>query len=398
MACRCNGTLVCRKNFTIMQKKDLPPLSAGEYARYARHLSLPDFGEEGQRRLKAASVLVVGAGGLGSPLLLYLAAAGVGHIGIVDFDHVDETNLQRQVLYTVTDVGAGKAETARVRIKALNPHIKVTVFNEPFTRDNALDIIRDYDIVADGTDNFPTRYLVNDACVLAGKVNVYASIFRFEGQVAVFNYPDERGERGPNYRDLFPTPPPPDLVPNCAEGGVLGVLPGIIGSMQACEVIKVAAGVGEPLAGKFFLFDAATFTSRVLNVRKNPAVKIERLIDYDAFCNPAAGEKKKVAELNVRALQEMMESGEDFQLIDVREGYEREIASIGGRHIPLANIEQAAGEIDRERKVVFYCRSGKRSRQAIERLREAGDFDNLFNLAGGILAWAEEVDGGMRKY
>ena len=371
-----------------MHQQNLPSLQPHEYTRYARHLSLPDFGLEGQRRLKAASVLVVGAGGLGSPLLLYLAAAGVGHIGIVDFDRVDETNLQRQVLYGVPDVGKSKAVTARARILALNPHIEVSVFDTLLTRDNALELIRAFDVVADGTDNFPTRYLVNDACVLAGKVNVYASIFRFEGQVAVFNYPGENGERGPNYRDLFPMPPPPDLVPNCAEGGVLGVLPGIIGSMQACEVIKVAAGVGQPLSGKLFLFDAASFTSRILNVRKNP----------EAFCNPGKKTEPATESLTAPQLKEMMEQDQPFQLIDVREAYEREIASIGGLHLPLAEIEEAVDRIDRQKPVVFYCRSGKRSRQAIEKLKAHAPFENLLNLEGGILAWAEAIDPEMRKY
>jgi adenylyltransferase/sulfurtransferase len=381
-----------------MTSPDLPALNSAEYTRYARHLSLPEFGLEGQRRLKAAKVLVVGAGGLGSPVLLYLAAAGVGRIGIVEFDCIDETNLQRQVLYSVPDVGKSKAEKARERILALNPHIEVRVYQTALTSENALDIIREYDIVADGTDNFPTRYLVNDACVLAGKVNVYASIFRFEGQVAVFNYLFPDGARGPNYRDIFPTPPPPDLVPNCAEGGVLGVLPGIIGSMQACEVIKVAAGVGQPLAGKLFLFDAASFTSRTLNIRKNSEVKIEKLIDYEAFCNPAQKATTAVGSITVRELKHWMQEGTDFQLIDVREAYEREIATIGGRHIPLAAIVEQADQIDRKKRVVFYCRSGKRSRQAIKKLQKLTPFDNLFNLEGGILAWADEVDPEMTKY
>lgn len=381
-----------------MKPGDLPALTTAEYTRYARHLSLPEFGLEGQRRLKAAKVLVVGAGGLGSPVLLYLAAAGVGQIGIVEFDRIDETNLQRQVLYTVDDVGKSKAEKARERILALNPHLEVRIYHTPLTSENALEIISDYDIVADGSDNFPTRYLVNDACVLAGKVNVYASIFRFEGQVAVFNYQFPDGARGPNYRDIFPTPPPPDLVPNCAEGGVLGVLPGIIGSMQACEVIKVAAGVGQPLAGKLFLFDAASFTSRILNIRRNSEVKIEKLIDYDAFCNPAQKAAKTVQGLTVRELNQWMQDGTDFQLIDVREAYERKIAEIGGRHIPLTAIADHADQIDRKKKVVFYCRSGQRSRQAIEKLQSLAPFDNLLNLEGGILAWADEIDPEMTKY
>lgn len=381
-----------------MISTELPALSPEEFRRYARHLSLPSFGEEGQRKLKTARVLVVGAGGLGSPLLLYLAAAGVGRIGIIDFDQIDETNLQRQVLYSVEEVGLSKAERARERILALNPHIEVRIFKTAFTRENALEIIRDFDIVADGTDNFPTRYLVNDACVLAGKVNVYASIFRFEGQVSVFNYLQGNGERGPNYRDLFPSPPPPDLVPNCAEGGVLGVLPGIIGSMQACEVIKVAAGIGRPLAGRLFLFDAASFTSRILNVRKNPNLKIEKLIDYEAFCNPAADHDAIKDVVQVKELKQWIDQGKDFQLIDVREPYELEIANIGGTNIPLGQIEKASEQIARDKKVVFYCRSGKRSRTAIKRLKNLGEFDNLLNLEGGILAWAGEIDPTMRKY
>lgn len=381
-----------------MISTELPALSPEEFRRYARHLSLPSFGEEGQRKLKTARVLVVGAGGLGSPLLLYLAAAGVGRIGIIDFDQIDETNLQRQVLYSVEEVGLSKAERARERILALNPHIEVRIFKTAFTRENALEIIRDFDIVADGTDNFPTRYLVNDACVLAGKVNVYASIFRFEGQVSVFNYLQENGERGPNYRDLFPSPPPPDLVPNCAEGGVLGVLPGIIGSMQACEVIKVAAGIGRPLTGRLFLFDAASFTSRILNVRKNPNLKIEKLIDYEAFCNPAADHDAIKDVVQVKELKQWIDQGRDFQLIDVREPYELEIANIGGTNIPLGQIKKASEQIARDKKVVFYCRSGKRSRTAIKRLKNLGEFDNLLNLEGGILAWAGEIDPTMRKY
>jgi len=371
-------------------------LKKDELARYARHLAIPEFGMEGQRRLKAARVLVIGSGGLGSPLLLYLAAAGVGHIGIVDFDTVDISNLQRQVLFSVDDVGLPKAELAAKRIKALNPHVEVQVYQEAFRRNNAMDIIRDYDIVADGTDNFPTRYLVNDACVLAGKVNVYASIFRFEGQVSVFNYEYPDGERGPNYRDLFPEPPPPGMVPNCAEGGVLGVLPGIIGSMQASEVIKVISGVGEPLAGRLFLFDAAGFTTRILKVPKNPDTKITKLIDYDQFCGAVPAEA--VAEINVQELKAMREGREDFQLIDVRESYEYSIANLGGELIPPSEIERQHQRIARDKKVVLHCRSGKRSADAIRLLKSKYGFDNLYNLKGGILAWAEEVDSEVPKY
>lgn len=371
-------------------------LSPEELLRYARHLALPEFGRRGQEKARRASVLVVGAGGLGSPVLLYLAAAGIGRIGIVDFDLVDETNLQRQVLYTMNDLGKPKAATAREKLLALNPHIQIEVYQEQLSSENALDIISRYDIVADGTDNFPTRYLVNDACVLAGKVNVYASIFRFEGQVSVFNYPSEDGSRGPNYRDLFPSPPPPELVPNCAEGGVLGVLPGIIGSMQASEVIKVATGVGEPLSGKLFLFDASSFTARVLKVRKNPGLVIEKLIDYEQFCAPQP--KPAVREISARELKKLMDEAATFQLIDVREPYEYEIANLGGELIPPEQIRVSMDKISKDKMVVLHCRSGKRSADAIRELQKLGSYDNLYNLEGGILAWAQEIDPNMRRY
>ncbi|MCB0567517.1 MAG: molybdopterin-synthase adenylyltransferase MoeB [Phaeodactylibacter sp.] len=371
-------------------------LSPEELRRYARHLALPQFGRAGQEKARRASVLVVGAGGLGSPMLLYLAAAGIGKIGIIDFDRVDETNLQRQILYTMEDIGQPKAAAARQKLLALNPYVEVEVFNEQLTSENALNIISEYDVVADGTDNFPTRYLVNDACVLAGKVNVYASIFRFEGQVSVFNYQQEDGSRGPNYRDLFPTPPPPELVPNCAEGGVLGVLPGIIGSMQATEVIKVATGVGEPLSGKLFLFDALSFTSRILKVRKDPGLVIERLIDYEQFCAPQP--KAPVPQLQVQELKRLMDEGADFQLIDVREPYEYEIANLGGELIPPSQISQQADRISRDKKVILHCRSGKRSADAIRELQKLGSFDNLYNLEGGILAWAQQIDPDIKQY
>ena len=284
--------------------QDYHQLTHQEIARYARHISIPAFGMEGQKKLKAAKVLVIGSGGLGSPLLLYLAAVGVGQIGIVDFDVVDDSNLQRQVLFNVHDVGRSKARTAKKKLEALNPHIKISVHETRFSTENALELVRQFDVVADGTDNFPTRYLVNDACVLEGKPNVYASIFQFEGQVAVFNYLNPDGSRGPNYRDMFPDPPPPGLVPSCAEGGVLGVLPGIIGSMQASEVIKVITGVGEPLAGRLFLFDAASFTARVLKVRKDPNTKIEGLVNYEQFCGiQPMQEEKPVKEITVHEFQ-----------------------------------------------------------------------------------------------
>ena len=337
-------------------------------------------------------------GGLGSPLLLYLAAAGVGHLGIVDFDVVDDSNLQRQVLFTVDDVGKSKSETAATRLKKLNPFVKITVHNTRFTKENALELVQQYDVVADGTDNFPTRYLVNDACVLAGKVNVYASIFRFEGQVSVFNYLKEDGTRGPNYRDLFPEPPPPGLVPNCAEGGVLGVLPGIIGSMQASEVIKVITGVGEPLHGRLFLLDAASFTTRILKVAKNPATEIKELIDYELFCGIGPVEEEAVQEVSVAELKKLIDADADFQLVDVREAYEYDIANLGGELIPLSKVAERAGEIDRSKQVIVHCRSGKRSADAIRELQNLYQFDNLYNLKGGILAWSKEIDSSVPTY
>lgn len=373
-------------------------LSAQEMARYARHIAIPEFNVEGQKRLKAAKVLVIGSGGLGSPVLLYLAAAGVGHLGIVDFDVVDDSNLQRQVLFTVDDVGKSKAETAKKRLHALNPHIKITVHNTRLTKENALDLINQYDIVADGTDNFPTRYLVNDACVLSGKTNVYASIFRFEGQVSVFNYLNEDGTRGPNYRDMFPEPPPPGLVPNCAEGGVLGVLPGIIGSLQASEVIKVITGIGEPLAGRIFLFDAASFTTRTLKVNKNPKTKITELINYEQFCGILPTNVSEVKEITVKELYHLQVQSTDFQLIDVREPYEYEIANLEGELIPLGAIAESAERISRDKKVIIHCRSGKRSADAIRELESLHGFDNLYNLKGGILAWSKEIDSEIPTY
>ncbi|MEL6637298.1 MAG: ThiF family adenylyltransferase, partial [Bacteroidota bacterium] len=280
----------------------------------------------------------------------------------------------------------------------LNPHIDIRVHNTRFTSENALDLVAQYDVVADGTDNFPTRYLVNDACVLAGKTNVYASIFRFEGQVSVFNYPLEDGSRGPNYRDLFPEPPPPGLVPNCAEGGVLGVLPGIIGSLQASEVIKVITGVGDPLTGRLFLFDAASFTTRILKVAKNPATRIEELIDYELFCGIQPDEEIAVPEIQVSELKTWIDRGADFQLIDVREAYEYDIANLGGTLIPLGTIAERAKQIDRNKKVVIHCRSGKRSADAIRELQHLYQFDNLYNLKGGILAWSKEIDQSVPTY
>ena len=373
--------------------------SKEELARYSRHLIIPEFNIEGQNKLKRSKVLVVGTGGLGSPLLLYLVAAGVGHIGLMDFDVVDESNLQRQVLFTVEDVGKPKVDCAKARLQALNPNVDFKVFNTRLTSDNALDIIKDYDVVADGTDNFPTRYLVNDACVLLGKPNVYASIFRFEGQVAVFNFENEDESRGPNYRDVFPSPPPPGMVPSCAEGGVLGVLPGIIGSLQASEVLKVITGMGDPLNGRLFLFDALSFDTRVMKIRKNPdGYTINKLIDYEYFCDPKQPENTQdMNELSVQELKALMDSGEEFQLVDVRESYEKDIADIGGDHIPLGQIEDRVDEIKTDVKVVVYCRSGARSASAV-RMLEQYDLENTYNLEGGILAWGDQIDPDMAKY
>ena len=377
--------------------------SKAELERYSRHLIIPEFNIEGQRKLKESKVLVVGSGGLGSPLLLYLTAAGVGTIGIVDFDTVDESNLQRQVLFTVDDIGKSKSKTAAQKLKRLNPYVEFHVYDTQLTSENALEIIRDYDVIADGTDNFPTRYLVNDACVILGKPNVYASIFRFEGQVSVFNHLLPDGSRGPNYRDLFPEPPPPGLVPSCAEGGVLGVLPGIIGSLQANEVIKIVTCIGEPLTGRLFLFDAFSFETRTVNITKDPDTKeITKLIDYAEFCGlnnlSQKTEENMVKEITVQELASLKENGSDYQLIDVREPYERQIASIEGELVPLAQIMSFVDNIARDKKVIIYCRSGSRSAQAVLQLEKQNGFDNLYNLKGGILAWANEIDPTVAKY
>lgn len=384
--------------------------SKEELERYSRHLIIPEFNIEGQKKLKQARVLVVGTGGLGAPLLLYLTAAGVGTIGIVDFDIVDKSNLQRQVLFTTHDVGRPKVEAAKARLTALNPHVNFEVFNTRLDSTNALEIISQFDIVADGTDNFPTRYLVNDACVLAGKPNVFASIFRFEGQASVFNYQYPDGSRGPNYRDLFPTPPPPGLVPSCAEGGVIGVLPGILGSLQANEVIKVISGVGEPLVGRFFQFDAAEFKTRIFKISKDPDNPLTglnptqtELIDYEFFCGIntnhfAMNHPGTNDQLSVTTLHEWIKSGKDFQLIDVREPYEWEIANIGGTLIPKGEILKHLDDIDRQKDVAVLCRSGKRSQDVIDLLKQEAGLTNLHNVRGGILAWADEIDETMAKY
>lgn len=375
--------------------------SKDELAHYSRHLTIPEFGMDGQKKLKAGSVLAVGTGGLGAPMLQYLAAAGVGKIGIVDFDKVEASNLHRQILFGQKDIGKPKVQVAKEKLEDINPHIEIVVHETRLTSENALDIIRDYDVVADGTDNFPTRYLINDATVMLDKPNVHGSIFQFEGQVSVFNYVDKEGTRGPNYRDLFPEPPPPGLVPDCAEAGVLGVLPGIIGCLQASEVIKILIGEGEPLAGKLFLFDALTFKTRTVNISKSPDnpltgknPTITELIDYESFCGitPDSESEPGIKEIAVDEFKQWLGANEDVQLIDVREPHEYKVDQMGGELIPLKTVLDQADKISRGKKVVVHCRSGKRSAKAIRRLQDEYGFENLYNLKGGILAWREQSE------
>jgi adenylyltransferase/sulfurtransferase len=378
-------------------------LSNEEVLRYSRHLILPDVGLDGQRKLKAGRILLIGAGGLGSPLALYLAAAGVGTLGLVDFDVVDVSNLQRQVLHGTKDVGRPKLESARDRIRDVNPHVHVEAYETRLTSENALDIIRDYDVVIDGTDNFATRYLTNDACVLLGKPNVYGSIFRFEGQASVFAL-----EEGPCYRCLFPEPPPPGLVPSCAEGGVLGVLPGLVGTIQATEGIKLILGVGEPLVGRLLLIDALTMQFRTVRLRKDPNCpacgthEITELIDYDQFCGVTtesnATNANEIPEITPSELAARLKRGDDIDLIDVREPYELDIARIPNVHlIPLGTLPQALPTLDHARETVVICRTGARSGRAVTQLRAAG-FRRVWNLAGGIHRWADDVDPSLPKY
>lgn len=361
--------------------------SQEELSRYNRHITIPSFGIEAQTKLKNARVLVIGAGGLGSPVLLYLAAAGVGTIGIIDFDRVDDSNLQRQVLYGIEDLGQPKVEAAKKRLNELNPFIKIEIFNEILTNKNALKIFEGYDVIADGSDNFQTRYLVNDAAVILGIPLVYASILQFEGQLSVFNYTDKDSNVGPNYRDLYPTPPEAGSIPSCAEGGVLGVLPGIIGTLQATEVIKVITGIGELLAGKLMLFDALTMNSRVLKYAKNPQSKpITQLIDYDLFC----GTTQVVKEITVDELLAAVASNEALQIIDVREQEEYALKNIGAQLIPLQTVLDNHQKIDPSKKVIVHCKSGRRSAAAIEQLQHSFSFQNLYNLVGGIEALSPE--------
>ena len=373
-------------------------LSHQEILRYSRHLILPEVGMDGQRKLKAARVLLVGTGGLGAPVGLYFAAAGIGRIGLVDFDVVDLTNLQRQVIHTTRDVGRKKLDSAATKMLDINPHIDVVKHETALTSDNALDIIKDYDLVVDGTDNFPTRYLVNDACVLSGKPNVYGSVFRFEGQASVFAYPG-----GPCYRCLYPEPPPPGLVPSCAEGGVLGILPGTIGLIQATETIKLILGIGEPLVGRLILYDALAMRYRELKLRRNPECPvcgdqptITKLIDYQQFCGvptPYTG-----AEIEPVEVKHRLDRGDDFTLIDVREPHEWQICRIPGATLmPLGDLPKRLQELNSSKIIVAHCKMGGRSAKACDFLRQAG-FPNVLNMKGGILAWSDKVDSQVPKY
>jgi len=375
-----------------------------EIQRYARHITLPEVGWEGQERLRNARVLVVGAGGLGSPIGLYLAAAGVGTIGLVDFDDVDLSNLQRQVMFATTDVGRSKVDAASERLTGVNPHVRIVPHRVKLTSANALEILKDYDVVVDGTDNFPTRYLVNDACVLLDKPYVYGSIYRFEGQVAVFG-----GREGPCYRCLFREPPPPGLVPSCAEGGVLGVLPGIIGSLQALEALKIVLGTGTTLKGRIALFDALSFRWRELKLARNaqcPACgddpTITELIDYDAFCGVATHMENSTmeGEITPAQLRQRIDTGEPLQLIDIREPFEWNIANLGehgARLVSMGDLPDAMDNLDRDQDIVLYCRTGSRSQQALDYMRANG-FERIAHLRGGIVAWANEIDPSMPTY
>ena len=395
------------------QADTLPELTPDDLQRYGRHLILPEVGVEGQRKLKAARVLCVGTGGLGAPLALYLAAAGIGTLGLVDFDTVDTSNLQRQIIHSTPDVGRLKVDSAATKLHALNPSLNIVKHNTMLTSANALEIFRDYDIVADGTDNFQTRYLVNDACVLSGIPNAYGSIFRFEGQCSVFAAKD-----GPCYRCLYPEPPPPGLVPSCAEGGVLGVLPGLVGVLQATEVIKLILGIGEPLIGRLLLVDALSTRFRELKLRKNPDCPVcgthptvTELIDYNQFCGvPGASEsvheqaakggplpqQNGINQISVQELKRRRDAGDEPFVLDVREPWEYQLANLGGRLIPQGELPDRLGELPRDRTIVTQCKSGGRSQNAAELLKAQGF--QVENLAGGILGWSSEIDPSIPKY
>jgi sulfur-carrier protein adenylyltransferase/sulfurtransferase len=385
---------------------ELPELNNDEILRYSRHLILPDVGMEGQRRLKNAKVLMIGAGGLGAPLGLYLAAAGIGRIGMVDFDVVDVTNLQRQVIHGTKDVGRLKIDSAADSMQDINPALQIDKFNVPLSSANALEIFKDYDIVVDGTDNFPTRYLVNDACVLLNKPNAYGSIFRFEGQATVFHYED-----GPCYRCLYPEPPPPGLVPSCAEGGVLGILPGLIGCIQATETVKLILGKGNTLSGRLMLYDALNMKFRELKLRRNPECPVcgdnptvKELIDYQEFCGipqqkaADAANEGKMDEITPLELKARMDKGDDIFILDVREPHEYDIAKIeGATLIPLGQVAQRVGELDATADIIVHCKMGGRSAKAQGILKEMG-FSRVTNLAGGITRWSDDVDPSIPKY
>ncbi|HSF82720.1 MAG TPA: molybdopterin-synthase adenylyltransferase MoeB [Anaerolineales bacterium] len=383
----------------------LPELSHDEILRYSRHLLIPEVGLEGQRKLKAASVLVVGTGGLGSPVAMYLAAAGVGRIGLVDYDVVDWSNLQRQIIHGISTIDQLKVESARARMLDINPEIEVDVYNEPLTSENAMRIAEPYDLIIDGTDNFPTRYLTNDLCVLTGKPNVYGSIFRFDGQVSVFD-----ARRGPCYRCLFPEPPPPGLVPSCAEGGVLGVLPGTIGTLQATEALKLILDIGEPLIGKLLLYNALDQSFDFVKLRKNPNCKVcgskpevTELIDYEAFCGVPGHDHEEGSagegwDITVKELAARLQNGKHVRLVDVREPHELEISHLeGATLIPLGQLAARLSELDSAEDIVLFCKSGTRSARALELLASAG-FRKMKNLKGGINAWAREVDTRLPVY
>jgi len=393
----------------IAEPEALPQLTNDELGRYSRHLILPEVGMEGQQRLKAAKVLCVGTGGLGSPLALYLAAAGIGTLGLIDFDVVDSSNLQRQIIHSTKDIGRKKIDSAQEKLNALNPALNVVKHDTMLSSANALEIFAQYDIIADGTDNFQTRYLVNDACVLLNKPNAYGSIFRFEGQASVF-----ATEEGPCYRCLYPEPPPPGLVPSCAEGGVLGILPGLVGVIQATEVIKLILGKGEPLIGRLLLVDALTMRFRELKLRKNPDCPVcgtnptvTALIDYNQFCGiapepaQAAPVKNGIPQISVKELKARLDKKEinndNFLLLDVREPYEAQIAQIGGKLIPQNDVPNRLGELNPEQEILVHCRSGARS-QKIAELLKANGFQKVSNVAGGILAWSDEIDPTVQKY
>jgi len=387
---------------TLTEAKPEAVLSNDEILRYSRHLIMPEVGMDGQQKLKAARVLCIGAGGLGSPLALYLTAAGVGTLGMVDFDVVDYTNLQRQIIHTTNDVGRKKLDSAAEKLKALNPFLNLRTFETKLTSANALELFGEFDIVADGTDNFPTRYLVNDACVLTGKPNVYGSIFRFEGQASVFATKD-----GPCYRCLYPEPPPPGLVPSCAEGGVLGILPGLVGVIQATETIKLILGQGDSLAGRLLLVDALGMKFRELKLRKNPECPvcgknrtITKLIDYEEFCGIRGQEEaagNDVPSITVEELKRKLDAKADIFVLDVREPHEYQICNLKGYLIPVGDLPKRVNELDSSREIIAHCKMGGRSAKAVNFLRRSG-FKKVYNLTGGINAWAEKIDPGMPKY